>query len=189
MSKRNRTGGLPPCPFSPPYRGHRVRVANYLDQVRVGGTMYLQTDDLDKADVLIPLTGCSELLFGGRYMLDASAQPSKLPAFKEGRLYDILCGKMDDMGGVPDGWEAFLREQVVPLLVEGRSILAFCFAGQGRTGTFLASLIAILEPDVADPIEAVRHRYSGHAVETRAQAEAIFAIKGKSLPKRWQHLN
>jgi len=187
MTKSNRRG-LPPAPFSPPYRGHRVRVANYLDQVRVGGTMYLQTDDLDKADVLVPLTGCPELTFGRRYRLDSSSQPAGLPPFKEGRQYDILCGKMHDLGGVPDGWEPFLREQVLSLLIEGHSILAFCFAGQGRTGTFLASLVAILEPDVPDPIEAIRHRYSGHAVETRAQAQAIFAIKGMGLPKRWQHL-
>jgi len=138
--------------------------------------------------VLVPLTGCPELTFGRRYRLDSSSQPAGLPPFKEGRQYDILCGKMHDLGGVPDGWEPFLREQVLSLLIEGHSILAFCFAGQGRTGTFLASLVAILEPDVPDPIEAIRHRYSGHAVETRAQAQAIFAIKGMGLPKRWQHL-
>ncbi len=164
----------------PPYRGNPVRVGPYT--VLAGGMRYLESSDLDKADVLIPLTGCKELNFGQRYELTAAEQPSGITAFAPGKTYDVLVGKLPDFGGVPDNWETFLREQVIPLLASGLSLMGFCFASQGRTGTFLASLIAILEPDTDDPIAAVRERHCEHAVESKAQAEAIFAIKGMPVP-------
>ena len=164
----------------PPYRGNPVRVGPYT--VLAGGTRYLESADLDKADVLIPLTGCKELNFGQLYQLTAAEQPSGITAFTPGKTYKVLVGKLPDFGGVPDNWEAFLHERVIPLLASGATLLGFCFASQGRTGTWLASLIAILEPDVDDPIAAVRERHCEHAVESVAQAEAIFAIKGMPVP-------
>lgn len=189
MSANRRSRGLPACPFKPPYNGLKVRVGEYLNQVRVGGAQYLSTEDLDKGDVLIPLLGCQGLNFGGRYRLRAGQEPHLRLRFRADREYDVLCGKLEDFGGVPDGWENFLRCQVIPLLMEGKNILAFCYAGQGRTGTFLASLVAILEPGVPDPIEEVRHRYSECAVETVAQAKAIFAIAGKPMPAKYLQLH
>lgn len=164
----------------PPYRGNPVHVGPYT--VLAGGTRYLESADLDKADVLIPLTGCQDLNFGQLYQLTAAQQPSGITAFTPGKTYQVLVGKLPDFGGTPDNWEAFLRQQVIPLLASGATLLGFCFASQGRTGTWLASLIAILEPDVEDPIAAVRERHCEHAVESVAQAEAIFAIKGMPVP-------
>lgn len=189
MSAKRKSRGLPPCSFNPPYNGLRVRVGEYLNQVRVGGAQYLRTEDLDKGDVLVPLLGCEGLEFGERYMLAAGQEPHKLLTFRPDRQYDVLCARLVDFGGVPPGWEMFLRTKVIPLLQEGKNILAFCYAGQGRTGTFLASLVAILEPDCPDPIEEVRHRYSEHAVETVAQAKAIFAIAGKPMPAKYKLLH
>jgi len=164
----------------PPYRGNPVRVGPYT--VLAGGTRYLESSDLDKADVLIPLTGCEELNFGQLYELTAEQQPTGITVFAPGKTHKVLVGKLPDFGGVPDNWEAFLRELVIPLLASGATLMGFCFASQGRTGTFLGSLIAILEPETDDPIAAVRQRHCEHAVETVAQAEAIFAIKGIPVP-------
>lgn len=168
----------------PPYRGNPVRVGPYT--VLAGGTRYLESADLDKADVLVPLTGCPELNFGQLYELTAEQQPSGITAFTPGKSYKLLVGKLPDFGGVPDNWEAFLRQQVIPLLASGATLMGFCFASQGRTGTFLGSLIAILEPETDDPIAAVRQRHCEHAVETAAQAAAIFAIKGVPVPERYR---
>lgn len=168
----------------PPYRGNPVRVGPYT--VLAGGTRYLESSDLDKADVLIPLTGCPELNFGQLYELTAEQQPSGITTFAPGKSYQVLVGKLPDFGGVPDNWEAFLRQQVIPLLASGATLMGFCFASQGRTGTFLGSLIAILEPETDDPIAAVRQRHCEHAVETAAQAAAIFAIKGIPVPERYR---
>lgn len=181
---RSRTKAPPAKAISrapqPPYRGNPVRVGPYT--VLAGGTRYLESADLDKADVLIPLTGCQELNFGQLYQLTAAEHPSGITAFAPGKTYQVLVGKLPDFGGVPDNWEAFLRELVIPLLASGATLMGFCFASQGRTGTWLASLIAILEPDVEDPIAAVRERHCEHAVESVTQAEAIFAIKGMPVP-------
>ncbi|MFA7340184.1 MAG: hypothetical protein WC028_25615 [Candidatus Obscuribacterales bacterium] len=181
---RSRTKAPPAKAISrapqPPYRGNPVRVGPYT--VLAGGTRYLESADLDKADVLIPLTGCQELNFGQLYQLTAAEHPSGITAFAPGKTYQVLVGKLPDFGGVPDNWEAFLHQQVIPLLASGSTLMGFCFASQGRTGTWLASLIAILEPDVEDPIAAVRERHCEHAVESVAQAEAIFAIKGMPVP-------
>ena len=184
-SKRKAAQAPPASPApQPPYRGNPVRVGPYT--VLAGGTRYLESSDLNKADVLIPLTGCQELNFGQLYELTAEQQPSGITAFAPGKSYQVLVGKLPDFGGVPDNWEAFLRQQVIPLLASGATLMGFCFASQGRTGTFLASLIAILEPEVDDPIAAVRERHCEHAVESVAQAEAIFAIKGIPVPERYR---
>ncbi len=51
----------------------------------------------------------------------------------------------------------------------------------------LGSLIALLESaeETPDPIEAVRTRHCHHAVETLAQAEGIFALRGQELPQKY----
>ena len=76
---------------------------------------------------------------------------------------------------------------VIDELERGQKILTFCVGSHGRTGTFLASLIAVLETaeETPDPIEAVRLRHCHHAVETLAQAEGVFALRGESLPERY----
>lgn len=178
----NRSGELQ-AP-KPPYRGHVVQVGPY--QVLAGGTMYLQPEDLAKADVLVPLTGVAEYEFGSTYQIRSAQQPSRITALEEGREYTMLVGRLPDFGGVPDNWQWFLEERVIPLLVQGKLLLGFCMASQGRTGTWLASLVALLEPQTKDPIAAIRQRHCAKAVETLAQAEAIFALRGQALPKKYQ---
>ena len=174
---------------------HRLNRTEYTNAVRdllaieVDGRALLPPDDSgygfdNIGDVLSVSPGLME-----RYMLAAGQEPHKLLSFRPDRQYDVLCARLVDYGGVPPGWEMFLRTKVVSLLQEGKNILAFCYAGQGRTGTFLASLVAILEPDCPDPIEEVRHRYSEHAVETVAQARAIFAIAGRPMPAKYKQLH
>jgi protein-tyrosine phosphatase len=99
-----------------------------------------------------------------------------------------LAAPLQDFGGVPDNWKEFLTEKVIPLLKEEKTILAFCIGSHGRTGCFLASLIALIEneTETPDPIEAVRKRHCQRAVETLAQAKAVFALRDQPLPKKYQ---
>lgn len=101
-----------------------------------------------------------------------------------GKRYNIFALPLKDYGGVPPNWRELLNE-VIGELRQGRSLLAFCVGGHGRTGCFVGSLIALLESaeETPDPIKAVRERHCTHAVETRAQATAIFALRGEALPQ------
>ncbi|HEY9789175.1 MAG TPA: hypothetical protein V6D22_02170 [Candidatus Obscuribacterales bacterium] len=93
--------------------------------------------------------------------------------------------EMPDFGGVPADWRQRIDE-FVAMLEQGATILFHCDGGHGRTGTLLASLIAMTEPETADPIAAVRQRYCKLAVETTAQAEAIFALRKQTLPPMYR---
>lgn len=148
----------PPCS----HRGGAVQVGPY--KIYAGGTQYLTPNDLDGYDLIIPLTG------GGPY--------------KFGARYSLLAGVLVDYGGVPPEWMSFI-EEVAGELKAGKRILTYCVGSHGRTGCFLASLIAHLETkeETVDPIRAVWNRHCIHAVETLAQAEAIYAIRGEQLPK------
>lgn len=152
-----------------PYHiGDPVDVGPYT--VLVGGYQDLLPEDLEQADILVALT-------------------SQLPEVAFGKEYRIIAAPLRDFGGVPNGWEQFLEERIIPLLAERKKLLAYCGASHGRTGTFLGSLIALLESraETPDPIEAVRERHCRDAVETLEQAEAIFAIRGERLPEKYQH--
>jgi hypothetical protein len=170
-----------------PHRGEAVKVGRY--KVLLGGTRYFQPEDLREADVLIPLTSVP-FKFGSSHRIDVNSsgvgQLQVLPQLEHGREYRVLAAPLVDFGGVPAGWESLLRNQVIPLLQGGRTLLAFCMGSHGRTGTFLASLIALLEPKIVDPIAAARQRHCERSVETTAQAEAVFALKGQSLPERYR---
>lgn len=155
-------GRHPPCPHT----GHPVNVGRY--QVHAGGTWYLKPHHTEGMDVLVSLNG--------HWVTEESV---------EGQEEIDLC--LPDFGGVPDDWRERLESEIIPLLADGKKLLAFCTASHGRTGTFLASLIALLETaeQTPDPIAAVRQRHCSHAVESRAQAEAIFALRGESLPEQY----
>lgn len=148
------------------HRGEPVRVGPY--EVLAGGTRDLRSEDLEKADLLVPLL-------------------ENVP-FAFGRRYEILAAPLRDFGGVPEGWSEFV-ESVCDELALGRRILTFCMGGHGRTGTMLASLIAVLETakETPDPIAAARERHCERAVETLAQCEAIFALRGMKVPAKYRH--
>ncbi|OGG58709.1 hypothetical protein A2765_00100 [Candidatus Kaiserbacteria bacterium RIFCSPHIGHO2_01_FULL_56_24] len=151
-------GQYSPCQ----HYGDTVKVGNYT--IWAGGAAYLKPKDLKNIDVLVPL-------------LD-----TMMPFGFRGR-YQVLALPLKDYGGVPPNWRQGV-EDVIKELEAGRRVLSFCQGGHGRTGTLLASLVALLESveQTPDPIEAVRERYCDRAVETRAQAEAVFALRGESLP-------
>jgi protein-tyrosine phosphatase len=100
--------------------------------------------------------------------------------------YTILAKPLSDLGGVPDDWREFLL-RLFDLLVAGKRLLIACSKGHGRTGCCIASLIALVESAdrTPDPIAAVRQRHCIEAVETRKQAEAIFAIRNEPVPTRY----
>lgn len=151
----------PPCS----HRGEGVKVGPYT--IYAGGMQYLEPGDSARFSLLVPLTsGRMPFGFGGRYK--------------------ILAAPLVDFGGVPRKWGSLIHV-VVNELDSGETILAFCEGSHGRTGCFLGSLIALLESkeETPDPIVAVRQRHCHKAVETLAQAEAIFAIRGESLPAHY----
>ena len=158
--------------FHPKHRGKAIKVGRYF--VGAGAARDLTKEDCLRYDILINLT-------------------DNIPPLQFGREYRILAAPLKDYGGVPPGWEDFLRSQVVPLLENGKRILAFCEGGHGRTGCFLGSLVSILEPETEDPIAAVRERHCREAVETIEQARAIFALRGEPMPPEyhkelsWKH--
>lgn len=147
--------------------GDSVKIGPY--KILAGGTFYLTSVDLGRVDVIVPLT-------------------EKSVPFAFGAYYRVLACPMKDFGGVPPYWKEFLEGAVIPLLEEGTSVMAFCEGGHGRTGTFLASLIALLESEeeTPDPIQAVRERYCENAVETIEQIEAIFALRGQDLSEKYR---
>ena len=100
--------------------------------------------------------------------------------------YTVLAKPLVDMGGVPDDWREFIQK-LFDLLVIGKRLFIACSKGHGRTGCCLASLIAYVESGerTPDPIAAVRQRHCREAVETRSQAEAIFAMRNEPLPTRY----
>jgi hypothetical protein len=102
-----------------------------------------------------------------------------------GQCLQVIDATLVDRGGVPDGWGKFI-ENMAGIIRDGKKIVAFCIGSHGRTGCFGASLIAVMEPEVDDPIAAIRQRHCHHAVESKEQAEAIFALKGKQLPEVYE---
>lgn len=164
-----KAGNAPPIPLKShvPHLGEAVKVGRY--EVRAAGTMYELDDRFDDPELVhVALTNA----FPG------------IP----GREYNVVYAVLPDFGGVPDDWGAFLKDEILPRLESGQKLLAFCVGSHGRTGVFLASLIALLETpeQTPDPIVAARQRHCKEAVETLAQAEAVFALRGEPLPMHYR---
>lgn len=155
---------LAPLPHIPHTGERAVRAGPY--ELYASGTMYDMC--IAPGTVLVALTA-----------------PSKTMHYDDGSYIWLL---LEDFGGVPDDWALRLEEAVIPELASGQRLLAFCAGSHGRTGTFLASLIALLESpeETPDPIAAVRARHCKEAVETLAQAEAIFALRNQDLPAHYR---
>ncbi len=144
-----------------------VEVGPY--QIYLGGAYNFRPGDIEGFDLLIPL-----------------ASNAVVP-FRFGNRYSILAAPLIDFGGVPPRWRDFL-EVVIKELQQGKKILAYCLASHGRSGLLAASLIALLEAkdETPDPIEAIRKRHCSHAVESYAQAEAIFSLRNDPVPALYQ---
>lgn len=146
------------------HRGELIRVGPY--EIGAAGTFYAVRKDFKRADLLIPLIDPIPRGLMPR-------KPRKLPM------------PMEDVGGMPYGWRNFLEEAVVPELDKGTRIIAFCKGGHGRTGAFLASPVALLEPEVVDPVLAIRESYCQSAIESTAQVIGVFALRGEALPPQY----
>jgi protein-tyrosine phosphatase len=136
-----------------------IKVGPY--QVYATGMKYINLGlvDLEQFDVLVPLD------HEFRYSGDRKVVPLIIRDFQ------------------PPGPEAagILEEQVIPELEAGKKVLIFCTASHGRTGTVLAGLIALLEPETDGPVAAVRERHCGKSVETRGQAKWVYTLHQQVL--------
>lgn len=150
-------------PFHPEHRGDIVKIGPY--NLRAGALINLRTQDLSDVDTLVSL--------------NYNFQPPK----------DLAAGiiriNWPDFNPPPKDLELTLKKEIIPLLEQQKKLLVFCTVGHGRTGTFLASLISLTEPETVDPIAAVRERYCKKAVETLEQGESIFALRGQQLPEKY----
>jgi hypothetical protein len=128
-----------------------IRVGSYT--VYAGGLKYLRnpSQQFEQFDVLVPLEG-RFIDYGYREVVWAL-----IPDFQ------------------PPGPEIIhiLKNEVIPAIKDGKKVLIFCTASHGRTGTILAGLIALLEPETDDPIKAVRERHCERAVEKPEQARWV----------------
>jgi hypothetical protein len=104
-----------------------------------------------------------------------------------GAFIPMLQVELQDYGGVPNSWPQFI-EGVVKYIKSGKKVVAYCVGSHGRTGCFAASLIAVMEPEIEDPIAEIRKRHCSHAVESEKQATAIFALKGLPLPQKYANM-
>ena len=100
----------------------------------------------------------------------------------KGTVYGIA---FPDRGTLPKDVHMSIIKDMAVRAKKGEKVGFYCTGGHGRTGTILASLIALLErPE--DPIKIARKRYCTHCVESNAQAELIFSVMGKDLPPAYK---
>jgi hypothetical protein len=145
-----------------------VQVGPY--QIHLGGLQYLKAEDLESFDVLVRLDRQISIPGGAR------------------GCQQVLEAFINDYQPPPVDYRKFLEEVLIPELAAGKKVLVFCIGSHGRTGTVLASLIALLEPDVRDPIKMARSRHCHKAVETYDQAKFVFDLRRQEVPEIWHRL-
>lgn len=77
-----------------------------------------------------------------------------------------------------------LIEVISRALLGGQQVYVGCTAGLGRTGTILACLTKVLEPEEADPVAKVRRDYRASAVETSSQEDFVASFDAKKVRRR-----
>ncbi|MFL6139396.1 MAG: hypothetical protein ACJ74O_16555 [Frankiaceae bacterium] len=140
------------------HRGAAVRIGDH--EVLAAGLLHLRAEDLDGVDLVIALVQPHE---DHRGLL-------------EGRG-NVHWASIPDFTAPEPAWLRAQAGVVMAALRQGRRVLVLCLGGHGRTGTFLASLIALAEPGTADPVAALRDRHCVHAVETEEQRAAVLALR------------
>jgi hypothetical protein len=146
--------------------GEVVPIGDYTSSIYAGGAR-LSPACLEQTDVLVTLKA-------------------------QGPIYQDFLGEgaewlhfpMEDFGGIPPGYREFL-DKLIARLADGKRLAIHCAGGFGRTGTVLASLVVLLEPDIDDPIREIRDRYCPRAVETLCQVKGIFDLKGVEVPSHY----
>ena len=137
--------------------------------IRLAACPHITAEALAKAQVLFPLNG---------------QMPYKPVAF--GKAHLVFQCELMDRGGVPANWADFIRLVAEEYMPKGYDMMAWCFGSHGRTGCFGASLISVMMPEVEDPIAYVRQLHCQEAVESLAQAKAIFALRDQPLPAKYE---
>lgn len=135
-------------------------------KVYLGANWDIPYQTLEQMDLILPLNG---------YIPANSRYGSYLP---------IISCELPDRGGLPTYWKIFM-ERMIEYIKKNKKLIAYCTGSHGRTGAFGASLIALMEPDVKDPIAAIRKRHCKKAVESFAQAEGIFKLKDMEVPEKY----
>lgn len=134
--------------------------------IHLTSSFHVKATVLENADLILPLNG---------------SIPRDAPF---GYFLPIIQCELSDRGGVPGNWKEFI-EVVAKYMREGRKVVAWCTGSHGRTGTLGASLISYMEPETEDPIAAIRERHCKDAVESLAQAKAIYDLRGLELPEKY----
>ena len=105
-------------------------------------------------------------------------------------MYNEFCGlimwiPIKDMTA-PDPMRLRVNVQrIIQFAKNGGKVAFWCIGSHGRTGTILATIIGMLEPNV-DPIDETRSRHCKHAIETQTQINAIFEALDKPVPDKWK---
>lgn len=154
------------------HRGAAVAVGDHT--VLVGAGTDIRVEDLRDVDVVVSLA--------------TSVHQKVEDATRLGWPGVCVYAPMRDY----DCWDApVLRawaERALGWVRAGHRVLVCCMGGHGRTGTLAAAMIALAEPDCADPIATVRARGCGRLVECAKQAEAVFAVAGRPCPDGYRSM-
>ena len=142
------------------HRGDPVQVGSY--EVLAGGLMHFSHgEDLPAADLVVLLTE-------GTYGVEKW--------YRERGTKVIHYPVVDYAVPQEESWIELLQE-IIQELRGGSRVQIFCGGGHGRTGMVLSSLVALLEPEVEDPVQTVRERYCPQAVETAEQAAFVRSLR------------
>lgn len=136
------------------HNGRDIQIGPY--QVYTGGTSYGRPVNDDEIDIVVSLNR-------GRF-----------PGMDD-KTVDFFIRDMQ----VPDDQALcdFLVEKVFPNLEEGANIMVNCTASHGRTGLFLACMLGLLEPKVANPVVEIRKRHCDCAIETPEQEHFVHEFR------------
>lgn len=162
MKKVIQVGQPPPkCVHRQAGEVRPVLIGQYT--IYAGGGMYLTQDHKDGFDLLVELRDERtplEIRFGTE-------------------AGDYLYLPIHDFQTVPEEYVAAFSWHLLKVYLrirKGERVLVYCAGGHGRTGLFLASLLALVEPELEEPVTELRRRYCSRAVETPAQAAQVASI-------------
>jgi hypothetical protein len=157
MVDQDKTGGggiPPPCR----HQGVAVYIGGHF--IYAGGGNYLKPEDMASYKLRVLLRAEQEtrnLAFG---------------YFENGFLWLPIPDYQTVHESDWSEWKQALQV-VANAVSKGHRVIVFCAGGHGRTGLFLASLLALMEPDIDDPTAELRRRYCHKAVETEKQEAQV----------------
>ncbi len=138
----------------------------------------------DRQITPISLVSTSTVLMSGADILILLAPEHAPTLYDGGWAGTMMAIPVEDYNILPspDTFDHLLRR--VYALCKDYNVMIGCAGGHGRTGYFIAAMIALMEPDTLDPIKAVRERVGClEMIETLTQAEAVFGLTAGALPE------